>query len=165
MIQQIVMIVERHTMDKPLLPIKPKQDKVYKHSHLTGEIIACFYKVYNDLGYGFLEKCYEEAMMIELCAKGLKPEQQKSINVFYHGQSIGTFSADIVVNGLVILELKSVKQLLEVHSTQLVNYLRATDIEIGLLMNFGPHEAKVYRRVFDNQFKKSIHTQLIADKT
>ena len=107
------------------------------HSDLTGKVIEAFYEVYNTLGYGFLEKVYEKAMVIELRDMGLHVEKQYPINVFYKGHEIGNYFADIVINHKVIIELKAATALAEEHEAQLLNYLKATGIEVGLLLNFG----------------------------
>jgi GxxExxY protein len=129
----------------------------YLHSHLTGLIIKAYYKVYNTLGYGFLEKVYENSMMIELKKSGLKCESQKQIDVFYEGQNVGTYFADIVVNDIVIIELKAIETLAKIHEAQLVNYLRATEIEVGLLLNFGK-EPQHKKRVLTRDYKKGCDT-------
>jgi GxxExxY protein len=123
---------------------------------ITGKIINAFYTVYNTLGYGFLEKVYENALKIELSRMDLKAESQKSIKVHYTGYEVGDYYADLIVNDLVILELKAAEALCEEHEAQLVNYLKATDIEVGLLLNFGK-EAKFIRKVFTNKNKKINH--------
>ncbi len=120
---------------------------------LTDRVINCFYKVYNTLGYGFLEKVYERALLIELTKIGLKVESQKPIKVQYDKQVIGDYYADIMVNDIVILELKAVEILCEQHELQLINYLKATDVEIGLLLNFGK-KPEVKRKIFSNSLKK-----------
>jgi len=104
---------------------------------LTQQIIACAYKVHNTLGSGFLEKVYEKAMMIELRDCGLMAEQQHPIEVFYKEESNGEYFADILVEDEVILELKAVENIDKIHHVQLVNYLNATGLETGLLINFG----------------------------
>ena len=126
-----------------------------KHSDLTEEILAAFFKVHRTLGYGFSEKVYENALAIELRKAGLQVAQQAEIEVFYDGQSVGTYFADLIVNGVVMLELKAVRQLAEEHEAQLLNYLKATRIEVGLLLNFGP-TTEVKRRVYDNERKGSL---------
>lgn len=108
-----------------------------------------YYTVYNSLGFGFLEKVYEQAMMIELSAKGLQCACQHPITVHYQGIEVGAYYADIIVEGLVILELKAVSELRIEHEVQLVNYLKATDIEVGLLLNFGI-KPQIKRRMFTN---------------
>ncbi len=126
-----------------------------KHAESTEKIIGVFFKVYNTLGYGFAEKVYENALAIELCNLGLKVEQQKSITVYYEGSIVGEYIADVIVNDAVMLELKAVRQMLEDHEAQLLNYLKATPIEVGLLLNFGP-KAEFKRKVFDNMRKGSL---------
>ena len=120
---------------------------------LTDRVINCFFKVYNTLGYGFLEKVYERALLIELSKFGLKVESQKPIKVHYDKQVIGDYYADIMVNDIVILELKAAETLCEQHELQLINYLKATDIEVGLLLNFGK-KPEVKRKIFTNNLKK-----------
>ena len=122
-------------------------------NELTNRIIKCFYKVYNTLGYGFLEKVYEKALFIELNKIELKVETQKPIKVYYDKQVIGDYYADIMVNDIVILELKAVEILCDQHELQLINYLKATDIEFGLLLNFGK-KPEVRRKIFSNNLKK-----------
>jgi GxxExxY protein len=132
-----------------------------QHIELTDRIIGVFYTVYNTLGYGFLEKCYEKALLVEFAAKGLQAQGQVPLAVYYRGETIGNFFADIVVENTVILELKTAIQIAPEHKTQLLNYLRATEIEVGLLFNFGI-EPQVVRKAFSNTYKKSIHTNLAA---
>ena len=124
----------------------------YKHTELTKEIIQVFYKVYNSLGYGFLEKVYENAMAIELTRAGLHFFKQQPIDVYYDNIQIGSYYADIIVEDLVILELKAAEGLCEEHEAQLINYLRATEIEVGLLFNFGK-VPQLKRKVFSNAYK------------
>lgn len=119
---------------------------------LTGEVIKVYYKVYNSLGYGFLESVYKNAMMIDLAAAGLVAEAEKQIAVNYAGRIVGNYAADIVVNDRLIVELKAREALSEAHEAQLVNYLRATHIEIGLLFNFGK-VPEFKRKYFSNQNK------------
>lgn len=99
------------------------------YSDLTGKIIEAFYKVYNTLGYGFLEKVYENVIRIELTRMNLKVESQKNIKVHYSGYQVGDYFADLIVNGVVIIELKAADSLCEEHEAQLINYLKATNIE------------------------------------
>ena len=122
------------------------------HEELTSKIIAGFYNVYNGLGYGFLERVYENSLMIELEEMGLKAIKQKPITVFYKNRNVGDYFADILVEGKVIIEIKTVSNLITDHELQLQNYLKATDVEVGLLINFGP-EPKVMRKIFENQYK------------
>jgi len=107
------------------------------HSEITEKIIKAFYKVYNTLGYGFLEKAYENALIIELKKMGFSISQQFNIKVYYDGKIVGDYFADIIVNDSVIVEIKAAEGLREEHKTQLINYLKATDKEVGLLLNFG----------------------------
>jgi len=124
----------------------------FKHKELTEKIINIFYRVYNKLGYGFLEKIYENAMMIELKREGILAVSQSSIKVFYEGEVIGEYYADILVDNKVIVEIKAAKRLVEENEAQVLNYLKATDIEVGLLLNFGT-EPEVKRKAFDNKRK------------
>jgi len=120
---------------------------------LTGSIIRVFYKVYNTLGYGFIESIYHNAMIIELVNEGLSVETEKPIAVYYEGKVVGAFAADLVVNGKVILELKAKEKIIEAHEAQLLNYLRSTEIELGLLLNFG-RRPEFKRKYFSNALKK-----------
>ena len=126
----------------------------YKHAEVTGKILAIFYEVYNELGYGFLESVYEKAMALALTAAGLRAERQHAIPVWFRGQPVGDFAADLLVEQLVIVELKAARDLDSAHEAQLLNYLRATDVEVGLLLNFGP-KPQVKRFLFDNERKNS----------
>jgi GxxExxY protein len=130
----------------------------YKHTEITEKIIKAFYNVYNSLGYGFLEKVYENAMLVELSGMGMYAEKQKPIRVNYQGKEVGEYYADLVVNECVIVELKAAESLCEEHEYQLINYLKATDIEVGLLLNFGK-EPEIKRRVFANKEIKLNHKQ------
>ncbi len=130
----------------------------YKHTDLTERIIAAFYAVYNSLGYGFLEKVYENALAIELRKMGFEVEQQHSIKVFYDKQIVGEYYADLIVAGRIIIELKATRQLLKEHEAQLLNYLKATPYEVGLLLNFGP-KPEIKRRAFDNERKPNLRRQ------
>lgn len=120
----------------------------YKHSDITDKIIAAFYKVYGALGWGFLERVYQKAMEIELPRHGLSVVPLAPIKVYYEGVEVGEYFADFLVDGCVIVELKSVDFLVAEHHAQVLNYLRATDIDIGLLLNFGPRP-DVKRKVLD----------------
>jgi GxxExxY protein len=121
----------------------------YKHTHLTERIIQGFYNVYNKLGYGFLEKVYENALFIELKTLGLNVEKQKRVKVFYKEFEVGDYFADLIVNEQVIIELKAAEALCEEHEYQLINYLKATNIEVGLLFNFGK-KPQLKRKIFSN---------------
>ena len=114
---------------------------------LTNKIIGCAYKVYNSMGFGYLESVYEKCMLIELHDAGLKAESQKAITVNYKSEVVGEFIADIIVEDNIILELKSVKRAIHAHEVQLVNYLVATGKPIGLLLNFGEKKVDVKRKV------------------
>ena len=119
------------------------------HSELTGQIIKAFYKVYNTLGYGFLEKIYENALVIELKKMGFHLSQQYNIKVYYDGEIVGDYFADIIVEENVTIELKSAESLRKEHKLQLINYLKATEKEVGLLLNFGKTP----------EFKRAIFTK------
>jgi GxxExxY protein len=126
---------------------------VLLHEEITEKIIKAYYKVYNTLGYGFLEKVYENAMAIEIRQMGLEVKCQYPIKVYYESKIVGEYFADLIVNDIVVIELKASSSLLEEHECQLINYLKATKIELGLLMNFGKNAA-YKRKVFMNKFKK-----------
>ena len=128
------------------------------HKDLTDKIIQVFYKVYRELGYGFLEKVYHNAMLIELTLQGISCQRQQKINVFYQGRNIGEYFSDITVNGLIILELKASELLVEANENQLINYLRATEFEVGLLLNFGKNP-EIRRKIFTNDRKKLSSNQ------
>ncbi|MBK8195055.1 MAG: GxxExxY protein [Lewinellaceae bacterium] len=121
----------------------------YLHQDLTDRIIQCFFKVYNHLGFGFLEKVYQNALFYEIQRAGMKTEAQKPIKVFYDTLLVGEYYADLVVNDLVILELKAAESIALEHELQLINYLKATDMEIGLLLNFG-QKPGIRRKIFSN---------------
>ena len=121
----------------------------FKHTELTEKIINIFYRVYNKLGYGFLEKVYENAMMIELKKEGILAIAQAPIRVLYDNEIIGEYYADILVDDKVIVEIKAARQLAEEHEAQLLNYLKATNIEVGLLLNFGV-KPEIKRKAFNN---------------
>ena len=119
------------------------------HNEISEKILKAFYNVYNSLGYGFLEKVYENAMMIELRKLGMNVQRQVPIKVFYEKQLVGEYFADIIVEGKVIVELKAAESLCEAHEFQLINYLKATELEIGLLLNFGK-KPQFRRKIFTN---------------
>jgi GxxExxY protein len=119
-----------------------------KYADITERVIRGFYKVYNTLGYGFLEKVYQNAMVIELRRMGLQVEPQARIDVYYEGEKVGEYFADLLVNSCVIVELKAMEQLCEENHAQLLNYLKATGIEVGLLLNFGP-KPELKRKIMD----------------
>ena len=125
------------------------------HKELSQQIIGCFYEVYNTLGRGFSEKVYENALCIELRKNGLQGIKQQEIKVFYEEEIVGDFKADIIVNDLIILELKAVIQIVDDHEAQLLNYLRATNIEVGYVLNFGS-KAEFKRKVYNNDRKYQV---------
>lgn len=126
---------------------------VLKHSEITDKILYAFFKVvYPELGYGFLEKVYENALFIALTGMGLRVQQQVKIVVYFQDQIVGEYSADLVVEDVIIVELKAASRLLIEHEAQLLNYLRATPYEVGLLLNFGP-KPRFIRKAFDNSRK------------
>ena len=127
----------------------------FKHTDLTEKIIQAFYTFYNALGYGFLEKVYENSMAIELRKLGIKYLQQAPINVHYENEMVGEHFADLLVDNRVIVEIKATKALAEEHEAQLLNYLKATPYEVGLLINFGP-KPEIKRKAFDNDRKGSM---------
>jgi len=120
-----------------------------EHQELTEEIIGCAYRVYNKMGFGFLESVYEKCMLIELRKAGLEVESQRHLTVFYGNEIVGEFIADIIVNDTVILELKFVRQIIKVHEIQLVNYLVATGKPVGLILNFCENKMEVKRKIKD----------------
>ena len=127
-------------------------DKEIKHKELTEKIIRVFYKVYNNLGYGFLEKVYENGMMLEFSRERISAVAQFAIKVYYEDEIIGEYFADILVDNKVIVEIKAARNLALENEAQLLNYLKATEIEVGLLLNFGA-KPEIRRKVFDNQRK------------
>ena len=122
------------------------------HEELTKTIIKTFYEVYNELGYGFLEKVYQNSLYLELKNKGLKVEAQKKIAVFYKGTEVGEYYADLMVEDTIILELKAADYIVKDFENQILKYLRATDCEVGLLLNFG-RKPEFKRKIFENHRK------------
>ena len=122
------------------------------HKELTGSILKLFYEVYNELGYGFLEKVYQNALYNELKNNGFDVESQKQIKVYYKNVEVGEYYADLIVNDKLILELKATEVITEAHEFQLLNYLKSTNIEVGLLLNFGK-KPEFCRKVFQNYRK------------
>ena len=127
----------------------------FKHARLTRQIIGAFYDVYNELGYGFLERVYGSALAIELRKMGIELVENAPLRVSYRNTCIGEYVADLLVDGLIIVELKAAKTLAAEHSAQLLNYLKATRCEVGLLLNFGPRP-EIRRLAFDNDRKGSL---------
>ncbi|MEJ7610843.1 MAG: GxxExxY protein [Ferruginibacter sp.] len=118
------------------------------HEAITDRIIRCYYHVYNTLGYGFLEKIYENALVIKLRSEGFICLQQPPIDVYFEGETVGTYFADILVDGKIILEIKAGNaEHIVAHECQLINYLKATGMEIGLLLFFG-RKSCVKRKIF-----------------
>jgi GxxExxY protein len=127
------------------------------HEEVTSKIINAFYKVYNKLGSGFLEKVYENALLVELIAMGLIVEQQKRVLVYYGSHPVGEYFADLIVNEAVIIEVKAAEILNPAHEAQLYNYLKATNIEVGLLLNFGAKPD--FKRKYLTNDRKSIRAK------
>lgn len=125
----------------------------YLYSEITEKIITAYFTVYNSLGYGFLEKVYENALLYELRDAGLKVENQKLIKVYYRQQQVGFYYCDLLVENKVIIEVKAAESLCMEHEFQVINYLKATEFEVGLLLNFGKHPA-VKRKIFSNDKKE-----------
>ncbi|UCH66666.1 MAG: GxxExxY protein [Ignavibacterium sp.] len=131
----------------------------YKHSDITEKIIKAYYNVYNKLGFGFLEKVYENSMMIELTKYGLNCTKQFPIKVIYDGEQVGEYFTDILAENSVIIELKAAEILHPDHEAQLVNYLKATEIEVGILLNYGT-KPEFKRKNFSKEFKKQFSVDL-----
>ena len=127
--------------------------KNFPHQELTKSIIGIYYNVYNELGFGFLEKVYHKALLIELKNNGYKIESEKKVNVYYKNEIVGEYIPDIIINDSVIVELKCVEYLTDIHENQLLNYLKATDCEVGLILNFGK-DPQFIRKIFTNDLKK-----------
>lgn len=125
----------------------------FKHSELTSEIIKAAYYVYEYHGFGHLESVYQNSLAICLRKRGFKVTIQQAITVYFETEVVGDFKADLVVNNMVIIELKAVEKIHPKHEVQLVNYLKSTEIEVGLLINFG-EELKIKRKVFNNELKR-----------
>ena len=123
-----------------------------KHADLTEKVIGIFFSIYNELGHGFLESVYEQAFSVALAENGIFFQRQVAVPVWFHRQKIGDFRADLLVDGKVIVELKTGREIDPAWEKQLLNYLRATEIEVGLLFNFGP-SAQFRRYVFENERK------------
>jgi GxxExxY protein len=127
------------------------------HQEITSKVLASYYKVHNTLGYGFLERVYENALYYELTGQGLNCRKQVPITVHYEGIIVGDYYADIVVDNMLIIEIKAAETIIEAHECQLLNYLRATNIEVGLLLNFGK-SPQFSRKIFTNDRKKRKST-------
>jgi GxxExxY protein len=125
-----------------------------KHSEVSEKILKAYYVVFNELGFGFEEKVYRKSLLVELRLNGLSVAEEYPISVTYKGQNVGNYFADLVVEEKIILELKVAQSLHPAHSAQLNNYLRATLIEVGLLLNFGSEKPEFKRHFYSNQLKK-----------
>ena len=128
------------------------------HKSITEVILKVYYEVYNELGYGFLEKVYQNAMYFELKSLGYKVEAQKQIKVYFKQQLVGEYYSDLLVEDKVIVELKACELLMNVHVAQIMNYLKATEVEVGLLLNFGG-EPEFKRIIYTNDRKKNLKNQ------
>ncbi|MEE9523515.1 MAG: GxxExxY protein [Thermodesulfovibrionales bacterium] len=128
-----------------------KTDQI-KHKDITEKILKGFYDVYNELNSGFLESVYESAMEIALTGQKLSVERQREVSVYFRGNNIGNYKADMIIDNMVIVGLKAAHHIDPVHEAQLINYLRATDIEIGLLLNFG-RKPEFKRLIYENNRK------------
>ena len=135
--------------------------KNFPHQELTKSIIGIYYNVYNELGFGFLEKVYHKALLIELKNNGYKIDSEKKVNVYYKNEIVGEYIPDIIVNDSVIVELKCVEYLTDIHENQLLNYLKATDCEVGLILNFGK-DPQFIRKIFTNDLKKKKRHRLYS---
>ncbi len=138
-----------------------------EYKEVTEIIIGCAYRVYNKMGFGFLESVYEKCLLIELRKAGLDTESQKPITVYYNGEIVGEFVADIIVNDAVILELKSVRRIIKAHEVQMVNYLVATGKSVGLILNFGERKVEIKRKIKDlkqeiNGMKENYHVPAVS---
>ncbi len=132
------------------------------HGQTTGLLLQAFFDVYNKLGYGFLERVYENSLAIAARKLGVRIEQQVPIRVHFDGMLVGAYEADIVADGKVIVELKAARALGEEHEAQLLNYLKATPYEVGLLLNFGP-KPEYRRKIMDNARKPNLGTRILTD--
>jgi len=127
--------------------------KNFPHQELTKSKIGIYYNVYNELGFRFLEKVYHKSLLIELKRNGYKIDSEKKVKVYYKNEIVGEYIPDIIINDSVIVELKCVEYLTDIHENQLLNYLKATDCEVGLILNFGK-DPQFIRKIFTNDLKK-----------
>lgn len=125
-----------------------EQEGTFIHKELTYKVIGCAMVVHRELGYGFLEKVYENAMMVQLRKEGIEAKQQQGVSVQFSGEIVGEYFADILIENKIIIELKAVDSLIERHFAQVLNYLKATDIKVGLLLNFGPQGLQHKRFIY-----------------
>lgn len=128
------------------------------HKKITDAVLRAYYDVYNELGHGFLEKVYQNAIYFELKSLGYNVEAQKQIKVYFRNQLVGEYYADILIEDKVIIELKACELLMNVHIAQLMNYLKATEVEVGLLLNFG-EKPEFKRIIYTNDRKKNLKNQ------
>ena len=128
-------------------------ENIFKHTDITSSILRGYYEVYNELGHGFLESVYENALCVVLTEYGLSIERQKEISVYFRGSLVGSFTPDMIVDEKVIVEIKAAENLVPAHESLVINYLRATEIEVGLLLNFGK-KPEIKRCAYDNQRKQ-----------
>jgi len=142
--------------------MKTQENEARPHSELTQKIIGCAYEVHRELGPGFLEKVYETALSHELRGAGLKCEVQTAIPVRYKGIPVGDYFADLLVEGVVIVELKAAQALDPTHEAQLLHYLKATGVEVGLLLNFGRRSVQVKRMVRTNSISNKLNQRQSA---
>ncbi|HEV7522481.1 MAG TPA: GxxExxY protein [Candidatus Angelobacter sp.] len=131
-----------------------KQESKLLHSELTEKILGIYYDVYNEIGHGFLESVYNNCMFLALNRAGMSVRREVPVPVYFRGQDVGQFKADLVVDNSVLIELKAVQNLDRAHEAQIMNYLRATELEVGLLLNFGSPKPQFRRIVFENSNKK-----------
>jgi GxxExxY protein len=131
-----------------------KQDTKLLHSELTETILGVYYDVYNEIGHGFLESVYNNCMFLALAKVGMSVRREAPVPVYFRGQDVGQFKADLVIDNSVLIELKAVQNLDRSHEAQVMNYLRATELEVGLLLNFGSPRPQFRRIVFENSNKK-----------
>ena len=131
-----------------------KQDSKLLHSKLTEKVLGVYYDVYNEIGHGFLESVYNNCMFLALTKSGMAVRREVPVPVYFRGQDVGQFKADLVVDGAVLIELKAAQNLDRSHAAQIMNYLRATELEVGLLLNFWSPKPQFRRIVFENSSKK-----------
>lgn len=129
------------------------------HKKITEDIIKVYYEIYNELGFGFLEKVYQNSMYFELKSRGYKVEAQKPIKVYFKNELVGEYYADLLIEDKIIIELKACEILIDAHIAQLMNYLKATEMEVGLLLNFGK-EAEFKRLIYTNDRKRNNKTRI-----
>lgn len=129
-----------------------------EHKEISEKIIGCAYRVFNEMGFGFLESVYEKCLMIELGKAGIKALNQQPVHVNYRGEPVGDFFADMIVEDKVVVELKSVSKIIKAHEVQLVNYLTATGLPVGLLINFAENGVEIKRKV--RQLKRAFDGQV-----